>query len=119
MQGLGDRLKRRAKELELTDSEVARRLGMQQSRYAHYVAGTREPDLATLARVCRVLKTTPNALLGFTDQKPGDSILERIEAAAVAMSPDSRLLAAELMDALAKHQGGGVRRSAVRRRRSR
>ncbi|MBV8524866.1 MAG: helix-turn-helix transcriptional regulator [Acetobacteraceae bacterium] len=47
------------------DAEVARRLGLAQSRYANYVNGNREPDLATFARICRALATTPNEILGF------------------------------------------------------
>src|SRR5258708_395676 len=107
MDGLGNRLRRRAKELGLTDSEVARRLGLQQSRYAHYVNGTREPDLATLAKISRVLSTTPNALLGFdTESTASDSgqLTQRIEAAAASMSPEKLRLAAELMDTLAGHR---------------
>lgn len=68
---LGERLRSRAKELELSDAEVARRAGLGARRYGHYVAGNREPDLQTLIRICEVLATTPNHLLGFEEtQKP-------------------------------------------------
>ena len=46
-------------------SAGARRLGLAQSRYASSVNGNREPDLATFARICRALATTPNEILGF------------------------------------------------------
>jgi transposase-like protein len=39
-------------------------------RYAHYVPGTREPDFATLLRICAVLAAMPNDLL-LTDQPVG------------------------------------------------
>jgi hypothetical protein len=42
---------------------------------AHYVTGTWEPDLATLARIARILETTPNDLLGFgPEPKPSKRI---------------------------------------------
>lgn len=34
--------------LDLSDAEVARRVGISQSRYASYTSGIREPSLATL-----------------------------------------------------------------------
>jgi transcriptional regulator with XRE-family HTH domain len=60
---LHERLKLRAKELGLADAEVARRTGLDPRRYGHYVLGRREPDAATLVRIARVLKTTPDGLL--------------------------------------------------------
>ncbi|MFC5356539.1 helix-turn-helix domain-containing protein [Azospirillum himalayense] len=65
MQVLTTKLRERARELGLTDAEVARRAGLAEPRYGHYVAGTRRPDYDTLLRLCRVLGTSPNDLLGF------------------------------------------------------
>src|SRR5262249_44815219 len=111
MQGFGQRLRRRARELGLSDSEVARRLGLQQSRYAHYVLDTREPDMSTLLRICRLLGTSPNALLGYeAERRSADAaVSDRIAAAVEAMPPEGRALAAELMDTLAGHQGLGTK----------
>jgi transcriptional regulator with XRE-family HTH domain len=39
-----------------------------QRRYAHYVAGRREPNLMILKRISEVLDTTPNWLLGVTSK---------------------------------------------------
>lgn len=58
-------LKNRAAELGLSNAEVARRAGLTERRYAHYVSGDREPDLTTLVRIARVLQTSPNVLLQF------------------------------------------------------
>lgn len=57
------RLRERARQLELSDAEVARRAGLAERRYGHYVRGLREPDFATLIRICAVLDVTPNDLL--------------------------------------------------------
>ena len=65
MREIGERLQARARELGLTDSEVARRLGLAQGRYSNYVNGVREPDMATFIRICRELASTPNEMLGF------------------------------------------------------
>ena len=65
MREVGEKLQARARELGLTDAEVARRLGLAQGRYSNYVNGNREPDLATLTRICRELAITPDQLLGF------------------------------------------------------
>jgi len=110
--GMGDRLRARAKELELTDSEVARRLGLAQSRYAHYVSGTRTPDYQTLERICRTLLTTPNALLGFVagdgdGERTSQELLLRDRAAAAlgAMDQRSLRLAADVLDVIARASG--------------
>lgn len=61
------KLRERAAELRLSNAEVARRAGLTERRYAHYVSGDREPDLTTLVRIAGVLQTTPNSLLGYLD----------------------------------------------------
>lgn len=65
MREFGEQLRHRAKELDLSDAEVARRAGLTARRYGHYVTGAREPDLQTLVRICIVLDTTPDRMLGI------------------------------------------------------
>jgi DNA-binding Xre family transcriptional regulator len=62
-------LRDRARQLELSDAEVARRAGLAERRYSHYVRGTRQPDFKTLLRICSALDTTPNDLL-LADASP-------------------------------------------------
>ncbi|WP_323011145.1 helix-turn-helix transcriptional regulator [Paracoccus sp. (in: a-proteobacteria)] len=57
-------LRARAAALNLSNAEAARRAGLNERRYFHYVSGAREPDLATLVRISKALGTTPDALLG-------------------------------------------------------
>lgn len=64
MSEIGDRLRDRARELNLADAEVARRADLSPRRYGHYVSGDRKPDYDTLMKICEVLKCTPNYLLG-------------------------------------------------------
>lgn len=56
-------LRRRAEELGISNAEVARRVGLSERRYANYVSGKREPDLATLVKIAEVLGMSPNSLL--------------------------------------------------------
>jgi transcriptional regulator with XRE-family HTH domain len=67
------RLRQRAEELGISNAEAARRVGLSERRYAHYVSGKREPDLATLVRISEVLGTTPNWLLGTDDRDAPDT----------------------------------------------
>jgi transcriptional regulator with XRE-family HTH domain len=69
MERFGSQLRKRAKELGLSQAEAARRSGLSEHRYGHYVRGIREPDLATLARIAKALQTTPNELLGLGGEK--------------------------------------------------
>ena len=105
MDGIGSRLRARGRALGLSDAEIARRLGVSPSRYTNYVSGLREPDFASLLRICALLGTTPNDLLGVdqpTASQPGPQALrEQIVAATVGMNTDTLLLAAEMMSLLA------------------
>jgi transcriptional regulator with XRE-family HTH domain len=88
MDTLARNLRIRADELGLSHAEVARRIGISERRYAHYVAGRNEPDLTTLVRIAKVLETTPDKLLGFgLELKRSKRILlrDRLNAAAKAM----------------------------------
>jgi hypothetical protein len=61
-----------------------------------------------LAHICRVLNTTPNELLEFdalrakSQREVGD--LQRIMAAAQALSPENLRMAADIMDAMVAHR---------------
>ncbi len=73
MEGLGDRLRVRARELGWSDAEVARRVGIGQTRYANYVTDRHEPDLATFARICSVLGASASAMLGQAAREPDEA----------------------------------------------
>ena len=108
------RLRKRARQLELSDAEVARRAGLAERRYGHYVRGAREPDLQTLLRICTALDLTPNDLL--VPDTPSrrlaahDRWLIRLVAAARSLDVDDIKLAARQIEALAEHRNPGRRR---------
>ena len=102
MEGLGQRLRFRAWELGLSDAEVARRAGLTATRYGHYVSDYREPDLATFGRICGVLGTTPNDLLGFEAAPDGlEAARALVVRSAAVMDAATLETAAKVMRALA------------------
>lgn len=84
-------LKERAAELGISHAEAARRSGLSERRYSHYVSGIREPDLATLVRIAEALQTTPNLLLGVGDKRKPSAhalLIDRLNSAAQSLSDD-------------------------------
>lgn len=85
-----ERLRECAKQLGISNAEAARRVGLDERRYAHYASGRREPDLATLKTISQVLGTTPNWLLGVVNQMERDpakaALIDRFANAASGMT---------------------------------
>jgi transcriptional regulator with XRE-family HTH domain len=97
MTRFGKKLRARARELGLSDAEVARRAGLTERRYGNYVTGIREPDFTTLVRICDVLATTPDFFLGIMDepkkQSENEKLLSRLIVTANELElPTLRLL---------------------------
>ena len=106
MEGLGQRLRRRARELGLSDAEVARRAGLTTTRYGHYVSDYREPDLVTFGRICRVLGMTPNDILAFVPEPDGlEASRAAVVRSAAVMDAATLETAAKVMRALAAASG--------------
>ena len=80
MEVFGKQLRKRSKELGFSDAEVARRSGISERRYSNYVRNIREPDYATLLRICRTLNATPNELFGLTAPSKRNSANEKLIA---------------------------------------
>lgn len=104
---LAKRLRERARQLELPDAEVARRAGLAERRYGHYVRGKREPDFATLIRICAVLDVTPNDLLLAdtpSHRSTHERWLSRLIAASRKLDTNDMKLAVRQIEALVEHQ---------------
>lgn len=99
-----ENLRKRAVELGISHAEVARRAGLSERRYGNYVSGRREPDLATLVRIARVLETTPNVLLGFNDvqSEAGDALTAKIGSAVSALGEGDQEVIAACAEAIVK-----------------
>jgi len=107
------RLRERARQLELSDAEVARRANLAERRYGHYVRGLREPDFSTLLRICAALDVTPNDLLlpNTPTRRPTahDRWSSRLIAVVRGLDADDVKLATRQIEALAEHRSGGGR----------
>ena len=55
------------KQSGLTQTEIAKHLGVQQSNISHYVRGDKMPALDTLAKLCAVLDLDANDILCVSD----------------------------------------------------
>ena len=98
------KLRERAAQLGISNAEVARRAGLSERRYGHYVSGVREPDLRTLLTIAATLGTTPDALLGVTDPRPPSlrqGVQDRILSALAALPVDDLQTLAIQIEALA------------------
>ena len=121
MEIFAQRIRERARELGLSDAEVARRAGLSERRYGYYATGEREPNFATLVRICQVLAATPNDLLLAEGKPPAQSGRDRLlactTAAADSLSPGQLDLAACLIECVSAHRpmsrGRGRRAGAV------
>jgi transcriptional regulator with XRE-family HTH domain len=105
MDRFASRLRQRAIELGISQSEAARRSGLSEGRYSHYINGRNEPGLTTLVRIAKALQTTPNALLGVDSKKkesPNRALLqERLISAADALRDSDLELAIMQIESLA------------------
>ena len=113
MQQFGNNLRRRAKELGLTDAEVARRVGISERRYGFYVTGDREPDLATLLRIADILQVDADRLLRPWDEaEPSttDRLRAQIQSSAASLPGDRLQLLADVAATFATHdaKSGGM-----------
>lgn len=107
MGNLAKRIRAKYEELGLTQAEAAKACGCSSARFGNYVSDTRKPDLETLVRIARALRTTTDWLLGLSEVVPVDAravVLrlleldgmqrERAEVIAAAAEEALRLLAA-------------------------
>lgn len=83
------RLKERAAALGISNAQAARLCGLDERRYANYANNQREPDLATLAKIAKVLGVSVDYLLGAADPERVDQrqlLMQRLSVAAGGLS---------------------------------
>jgi transcriptional regulator with XRE-family HTH domain len=105
MEMFATRLRQRARQLGISNSEAARRAGLDERRYQHYISGRSEPNLATILQIARALDTHPNDLLGVAAQSRGKMdrarLIKRLQSAAKAMSDEALELTVVQAEAVA------------------
>ena len=105
METWGERLRQRARELGLSDVDVARKLGLAQGRYSAYVNGAREPDLKLFVRICGALGTTPDVILGVSQSaSPEDAGMSEVLVSLRQLDSDGLVLASALIRTVVAHQ---------------
>lgn len=104
MERFARNLRERADELQLSHAEIARRCGLTERRFGHYVTGQREPDLATLVKICSTLGTTPNVLLGVEAAAKKDAADPAIMTSFSLLAPFNRKVVKTLIDSMIVEQ---------------
>lgn len=62
-----ERLIEAIKQSELTQTEIAQKIGVGYRTVSHYVKGDKLPSLDTFANLCRALDLDPAYMLGLSD----------------------------------------------------
>src|SRR5690349_7208236 len=107
MEQFGKNLRLRARQLDLSDAEVARRAGLNERRYGFYVTGEREPDLATLLKIAGVLQSSVDDLLGSTKSSGVSkkaALQAKLVSAAQSLEQANLELLVKTAEAFADHQ---------------
>ena len=102
-------VKQRSADLGMSQAEVARRAGVSERSFGHYMSSRSEPNLDGLVRIAKVLGTTPNHLLGVEPAPIADSddsarIRTRIGAACATLDPATLPLVLTLVEAVLDHK---------------
>ncbi len=64
---LGDKIKNIREDMDLSQSEIARLIPMNQSNYSKIERNIQEPSMDQLRRICQILKVDPRYLLELDD----------------------------------------------------
>ncbi|MCL2861801.1 MAG: helix-turn-helix domain-containing protein [Firmicutes bacterium] len=62
-----ERLKELREEKELSQEKLGKQLGLNSRTISQYETGRREPDIATIKRLCKFFDVTAGYLLGMED----------------------------------------------------
>ena len=63
--GMGERLRRLRFDNDLTQAEVAQKIGVTQQTYSRYESGDAKPDSETIIKFCELYGVTADYLLGI------------------------------------------------------
>lgn len=64
METFNEKLKQLRNGMNLSQKQIAEKLGITRSAYANYEQGTREPDFETLKKICFLFDCTSDYLIG-------------------------------------------------------
>ena len=66
MNKFNENLRKYRKEMKITQTDMAKTLGIAQSTYCGYENGTREPGIPAIKKMAKILGVTGDDLLGIT-----------------------------------------------------
>lgn len=88
---LGTRLREIRAARQLTQRDMAEKLNISRSTYAHYELGSREPDIETLKNISAILNISLDYISGNTScQQTADQLIEYLSSQAES-DPDLRI----------------------------
>lgn len=110
MERFAEEIKHRLGTLGLSQAELARRAGVTERAFNHYMSGRSEPSLATLVRVSDVLGCTPNDLLlgseGVASREKSGKLLAQANALCQCMDERNLMLAIDILKCIANPRVG-------------
>lgn len=62
---LGEKIRNAREDMDLSQTDVAQLIPMNQSNYSKIERGMQEPSMEQLKRICQILKLDPRYLLGL------------------------------------------------------
>ena len=68
-ENIQSRIAQAIRESELSQSEIARRIGVRQPTIAQYISGKTKPNIETVARLCKTLDLDPAYILCLTENE--------------------------------------------------
>lgn len=100
------RLRAALQRRKMSQRELARELGCIQQSISSYALGQSDPSLARLVEIARILDTTPNYLLGVTDDPRPEGCRSIVEVISATMKAENdhlaRLIAKRNEDVIAE-----------------
>ena len=82
-----NRIRDLRKEHELSQQELAKQLGVNQTAVSQWERGVTTPSSTVMVDVCKLWKVTPDFLLGLSDEKIA-STLEEVDAKELQLLKD-------------------------------
>lgn len=79
MKTIGENIRNFRQFRNMTQVELGKALGRSKNVVSNWERGDNEPDLDTIAEICRVLKVTPNQMFGWEKNPDYEARLQRIE----------------------------------------
>ena len=64
---IGEKIRNKREDMDLSQSDIANLIPMNQSNYSKIERGVQEPSLEQLRRICQILKLDPRYLLNLNE----------------------------------------------------